>query len=50
MIQIHVVINKNEVTAGNRIIINIRGVPFKISDLGSLAACTRGSLRGNITN
>ena len=45
MTQIHAIIYKKEVTAGNRIRINIQGVPFTMSDLGSLAACTRGSLR-----
>ena len=46
MTQMHAIISKKEVTAGNRIQINIRGVPFNMFDLGSLAACTCGSLRG----
>ena len=46
MTQMHAIISKKEVTAGNRIQINIRGVPFKMFDLGSLAACSCGSLRG----
>ena len=39
--QMHATINKKEVTARNRIKINIRGVPFKMSDL---------VYAGNITN
>ena len=45
MTQMHAIINKKEVTAGNRIKLNISGVPLKMSDLGSLAACTRGTSR-----
>ena len=45
MTQMHAIINKKEVTAGKRIKIIIWGVPFKMSDLGSLAACTRGTPR-----
>ena len=41
MAQMHATINKKEVTARNRIKINIRGVPFKMSDL---------VYAGNITN
>ena len=45
MTQMHAIINEKEVTAGKRIKINIRGVTFKMSDLGSLAASTRGTSR-----
>ena len=46
MTQMHAIISKKEVTVGNRIQINNSGVPFNMFDLGSLADCTCGSLRG----